>query len=147
MTEPKPRKLSPGRRAVLEFLSTYEGIIGAGITAGEVQAAGLSRSALYEAMRAGWVNRYPKDRYADKSDVGAPKYYRTNAGTEVLNECPAVAEVAKIRVGAFDLDVDRRVWRAHFGDMPTAEMQADVQAAVEAWATNYIAELARSAES
>lgn len=49
----------------------------------------------------------------------------------------------KVRIKPFAVDVDRVVWRKHFGDQSVAEIQADVQAAVEAWADNYVAELAR----
>lgn len=141
---PGRRALTPKMRTTLEALSEHEGIIYAGVTAGEVEASGGSRGVLYSAVRKGWVNRYAKERDLSSDRDNTPRYYRTTAGTTALRQ-PAVPELKKVRIKPFTLDVDPAVWQKHFGDRSAAAIQAGVQAAVEAWATNYIEELGRTA--
>jgi hypothetical protein len=72
-------KVTPKMRIVLEALGTYENIIHRGTTPGEVAQSGGSRSVLYEAVKKGWASTYPE------KIKGVPLYYRTDDGTEALN--------------------------------------------------------------
>lgn len=73
------RKLSPQMRTVLETLCGYENMIYCGTSAGVIEAAGVSRTTLYNAVKQGYANLY-----SHKSEDGSPMYYRTDAGTEAL---------------------------------------------------------------
>ncbi|MFE7796989.1 hypothetical protein [Nocardia sp. NPDC057440] len=78
------RKMTSQMRTVLNALYEYEGIIHPGTTAGEIVQAGGSRDVLYRAVRKGYANRYIASRYSDRPE--APLYYRTEAGTDALND-------------------------------------------------------------
>lgn len=75
-------KMSETMKTTLETLDTYESIIGAGVTTGEIEAAGGSPSSLRTAIKNGWANRYSTERY--NSENRAPAYYLTAEGETAL---------------------------------------------------------------
>ncbi|WP_040829000.1 hypothetical protein [Nocardia jiangxiensis] len=76
-----PRKLSETMRTTLEALHGWENILGRGTSAGEIDAAGGSRSCLRRAIENGWAISYGSNELRD-----APVYRRTKAGTERLRQ-------------------------------------------------------------
>lgn len=80
-----PRKLSDSMRKTLAALQEREGIIFAGASSGEIDAAGGTRATLYAAVEKGWARNYCHDyRYAAHGEGRAPRYYRTTEGTRAL---------------------------------------------------------------